>query len=67
MTPMAELSPVYRDHPLLWEVQQRDFEIARLGRRLAAADEKISRMQSVHRRVVAAFRRKMGTEQGVAA
>lgn len=62
ITPIVELSPLYGNHPLLREIQQRDYEIARLSRQLAAADGRNDHLKSMHRQVVAAFRRRLGEE-----
>ena len=37
--PLSQLGFLYPEHPLLADIEERDFEIARLRRRLAAADE----------------------------
>lgn len=61
MTDLPALSYLYPNHPLLREIQERDFEIARLHRVIAAADAKIAALQAGKRRIadaVAAARRR---------
>jgi hypothetical protein len=43
---LLELSFLYHEHPLLVEVQEREFEIAQLNRRLAAADVKKAKLEN---------------------
>jgi len=54
MTDLPALSYLHPNHPLLREIQERDFEIARLHRVIAASDAKITTLQAGKRRIAAA-------------
>lgn len=54
MTELDALMYLYPGHPLLREIQDRDFEIARLHRVIAAADAKANRLHGSRQRIQAA-------------
>lgn len=57
MRPLSHLSYLYHQHPLLTEIQEREIALAQANRKLAAAEAKIDRLQTTHKRILAAAQR----------